>query len=339
MSKSFYGLPVLCNCCTIYTMSIIKIQDLQKNFKSREKGKRKIVEAVKGITLSIDEGEVFGFLGPNGAGKTTTQRMLATLLPIDGGVATIAGFDVKKKSGTVRKVIGYVGQIGGTDEFATGMENLFLQGYLCGMKKAHIKKNADELIELMDLKDIINRLAKTYSGGQKRRLEIAMGLIHKPRVLFLDEPTTGLDPQNRANMWNHIKNLKQSGMTILLTTHYLEEANQLCDRIAIIDYGSIVAIGTPKELKKEIAGESIRIEVEITDDTEVIAKLFEKQKFVKETCADKEFVFLIVDKGSTALPQVFEILKSKNITCKSISVAKPTLDDVFLKKTGRSLRD
>lgn len=321
------------------SMSIIEIKDLKKSFKSRDKGKKKTVEAVKGITLSINEGEVFGFLGPNGAGKTTTQRMLATLLPIDSGVATVAGFDVKKKPNEVRKVIGYVGQIGGTDEFATGMENIVLQGQLYGMKRADIKKNAEELVKMLDIQDIINRLAKTYSGGQKRRLEIAMGLIHKPRVLFLDEPTTGLDPQNRANLWQHIKDLKKSGVTVLLTTHYLDEANKLCDRIAIIDLGEIAAIGTPKELKSQISGESIRIELEITDDPNATVGLFQNQKFIKETRTDEHYVFLIVDKGSTALPQIFEILKSKNITAKSISISKPSLDDVFLKLTGRSLRD
>lgn len=320
-------------------MSIIEIKDLKKTFKSRANGKKKLVEAVKGITLSINEGEVFGFLGPNGAGKTTTQRMLATLLPIDSGIATVDGHDVKKNPGKVRRTIGYVGQIGGTDNFATGYENLVLQGQLYKVPNSEIKQNAAELIELLDLKDIIGRLAKTYSGGQKRRLEIALGLIHKPRVLFLDEPTTGLDPQNRANLWNHIKDLKKSGMTILLTTHYLDEANKLCDRIAIIDHGEIVAIGTPKELKQEISGETIRLEIDNVEDVPSIEEMFKTKPFVKETRTDDHHVFLTVDKGNTALPQIFEILKAKNITAKSISISKPTLDDVFLKKTGRSLRD
>ena len=315
------------------------MKNLKKNFKSREKGKVKIVEAVKDVTLAINEGEIFGFLGPNGAGKTTTQRMLATLLPIDDGVATIAGFDVKKSPAEVRKVIGYVGQDGGTDNFATGMENLMLQGYLYGMKKADIKASAEELMELFDLADFMNRLAKTYSGGQKRRLEIAMGMIHKPKVLFLDEPTTGLDPQNRANLWNHIKELKKSGMTILLTTHYLDEANQLCDRIAIIDHGNIVALGTPKELKREVSGETVRIETEEVEQAPEVAKLFEGKSYIKETRVDENYVHLTVDKGSTALPQIFEVLKKKDIVAKSINIKKPSLDDVFLKKTGRSLRD
>lgn len=323
----------------IQTMSIIEIKDLKKSFKSRAGGKKTVVEAVKGISLSINEGEVFGFLGPNGAGKTTTQRMLATLLPIDSGEASIAGIDVQKKPGDVRKVIGYVGQIGGTDEFATGIENITLQGQLYGMSKADIKKNAAELIELYDLKDVVSRLAKTYSGGQKRRLEIAMGLIHKPRVLFLDEPSTGLDPQTRANLWQHIKDLKKGGMTVLLTTHYLDEANQLCDRIAIIDHGTVVAIGSPKELKSQISGETVRIEVEPDCDAESVAKTFEGKSFTKETKTNGQHVFLIVDKGSTALPKIFDELKTKNITAKSISVYKPSLDDVFLKLTGRTLRD
>ena len=312
---------------------------LKKSFKSRANGKKTIVEAVKGISLSINEGEVFGFLGPNGAGKTTTQRMLATLLPIDSGEASIAGIDVTTKPGEVRKVIGYVGQVGGTDEFATGMENLVLQGQLYGMSKADIKKSAAELIEQYDLKDVVNRLAKTYSGGQKRRLEIAMGLIHKPRVLFLDEPSTGLDPQTRANLWQHIKGLKKSGMTVLLTTHYLDEANHLCDRLAIIDHGTIVAVGSPKELKSQISGETIRIEVEPDCDAEAVEKIFKGKPFIKETKTNEQHVFLIVDKGSTALPKIFDELKAKNITAKTLSIYKPSLDDVFLKLTGRTLRD
>ena len=318
-------------------MNIIEIKDLKKNFKSRVKGKRTIVEAVKGITLSINEGEVFGFLGPNGAGKTTTQRMLATLLPIDSGQASIAGIDVAKKPADVRKVIGYVGQVGGTDEYATGMENLVLQGQLYGMNKADITKNAAELIELFDLKDYIGRLAKTYSGGQKRRLEIAMGLIHKPQVLFLDEPSAGLDPQTRASLWHLVQNLKKSGMTVLLTTHYLDEADKLCDRIAIIDLGKIVGIGTPKELKSQISGESIRIEVDC--DPHAVVDLFKGKPFVKETRTDHHHIYLTVDKGSTALPKIFEELNAQKITAKSITVHKPSLDDVFLKLTGKSLRD
>jgi ABC-2 type transport system ATP-binding protein len=320
-------------------MNIIEIKDLKKSFRSRANGKRTIVEAVKGITLEIKEGEVFGFLGPNGAGKTTTQRMLATLLPIDSGFASISGIDVAKKPAEVRKVIGYVGQIGGTDEYATGMENLVLQGQLYGMKKEDITKNAAELIDLFDLKDYIGRLAKTYSGGQKRRLEIAMGLIHKPNVLFLDEPSAGLDPQTRASLWQLVQTLKKSGMTVLLTTHYLDEADKLCDRIAIIDLGQIVGIGTPKELKSQISGESVRIGVDLDCDTEVLAKTFKSKPFVKETRVDHQYIYLTVDKGSTALPKIFEELSAKNITAKSISVHKPSLDDVFLKLTGKSLRD
>jgi ABC-2 type transport system ATP-binding protein len=320
-------------------VGIIEFKDLKKSFWSREGGKKKEVEAVNGISLSIDEGEVFGFLGPNGAGKTTTQRMLATLLPIDSGVATIAGFDVKKRPNEVREIIGYVGQMGGTDNFATGKENLILQGRLYKMDRDDIEKSAERLIELFDLKDIVDRLAKTYSGGQKRRLEVALGLIHDPRILFLDEPTAGLDPQNRANLWNHIKELKQRGMTVLLTTHYLDEADKLCDRIAIIDNGGIVAVGTPKELKDKIAGETIKIEVETDLDTGTVAELFRDEPYVRETRTDGKFVHLIVDEGATALPKIFEILKNENITAKSISMAKPTLDDVFLKMTGRSLRD
>ncbi|MDR0790982.1 MAG: ATP-binding cassette domain-containing protein [Methanomassiliicoccaceae archaeon] len=320
-------------------MSIIELKGLKKSFWSRENGKKKEVEAVKGISLSIDEGEVFGFLGPNGAGKTTTQRMLATLLSIDGGTASIAGFDVAKSPKDVRRVIGYVGQVGGTDNFATGRENLTLQGRLYGMDRADIEKSIERLMDLFDLRDIADRLAKTYSGGQKRRLEVALGLVHGPRILFLDEPTAGLDPHNRASLWNHVKELKDNGITILLTTHYLDEADKLCDRVAIIDHGEIVAVGTPKELKDEIAGETIKMEMETENDAGAAAELFRGEHFVRETRADGSYVNLIVGEGSTALPRIFETLKNTNIAAKSISMARPTLDDVFLKLTGRSLRD
>jgi ABC-2 type transport system ATP-binding protein len=265
--------------------------------------------------------------------------MLATLLSIDGGTATVAGFDVKERPKDVRKIIGYVGQTGGTDNFATGRENLALQGRLYGMSQEDIERNIERLTDLFDLKDIADRLAKTYSGGQKRRLEVALGLVHDPRILFLDEPTAGLDPHNRANLWAHVNELKQKGMTILLTTHYLDEADRLCDRVAIIDHGMIVAIGTPKDLKDEISGETIKIVFEIDSDTEAIAASFRNEGYVKETRAETGSVYLIVNDGGTALPQIFELLKDKNITAKSVSVARPTLDDVFLKLTGRSLRD
>ena len=247
--------------------------------------KDQIVRAVRGVNLSVKQGEIFGFLGPNGAGKTTTQRMLTTLLPIDSGHAEIAGFDVRRKPGEVRKHIGYVSQLGGTDVDATGYENLMLTGLLYGIKKPQVEEKIKELSKLLEFDEILNRVARTYSGGQKRRLEIALGIIHEPEILFMDEPTTGLDPHNRANLWQHIRKLKESGMTIFLTTHYLDEADELADRLAIMDHGEIVTEGTPLELKSQISED-----------------------------------------------EVAERIKRETVT-------NVTLDDVFLKVTGRSLGD
>ena len=231
-------------------MSIITTKKLTKIFAKK-------VRAVDGIDLEIEAGEIFGFLGPNGAGKTTTLRMLATLLPIDSGEATIAGFDVKKQPDKVRQRLGYVGQAGGADHLATGREDLLLQGKLYGMSAAKAAARAAELTAALDLTDFIDRRVSTYSGGQRRRLHVALGIMHRPDVLFLDEPTSGLDPQNRANLWEQIRKLRETGTTIFLTTHYLEEADVLSDRIAIMDHGKIVAEGTSKELKQQIAGDSI----------------------------------------------------------------------------------
>ena len=234
-----------------------EIQDLKKSFTVREKGHNRVVEAVRGVNLSVQKGEIFGFLGPNGAGKTTTQRMLTTLLPIDGGSAFIAGFDVAKQPEEVRRRIGYVSQLGGSDRGATGRENLMLTARLYGFKKTDAAGKIQKLAEMFAIDDILDRMVRTYSGGQKRRLEIAMGIVHEPQILFMDEPTTGLDPQNRANLWVHIRRLKELGMTIFLTTHYLDEVDELADRLAIMDYGRIVAEGTPLELKGRVSPEEI----------------------------------------------------------------------------------
>ena len=231
----------------------IEVQDLKKTF--RLKGKTAPVEAVRGVTLSVGYGEIFGFLGPNGAGKTTCQRMLTTLLPIDGGAAAIGGFDVQREPHEVRKRIGYVSQLGGADLPATGRENLRLTGRLYGLKPRETEEKIEELGRLLALEELLDRIVRTYSGGQKRRLEIALGLMHEPDILFMDEPTTGLDPQNRANLWTHIRKLKEKGMTIFLTTHYLDEADELADRLAIMDHGQIVAEGTPDALKNQIAAD------------------------------------------------------------------------------------
>ena len=232
---------------------VVITKELRKSFKS----KKGAIEAVRGVDLRVGEGEIFGFLGPNGAGKTTTLRMLATLLPVDSGEAIVAGFDVQKQPHEVRRRVGYVSQAGGGDRLSTGREDLILQGQLYGISTADANARADELIEALDLGEFAARRVDSYSGGQRRRLDIGLGIMHKPDVLFLDEPTTGLDPQNRANLWEQIRRLSGSGTTIFLTTHYLEEADVLSNRLAIMDHGLIVAEGTSRELKQEISADSV----------------------------------------------------------------------------------
>lgn len=314
----------------------IEAYELKKSFNIGGRG-GKIVEAVRGVTLSVEQGKIFGFLGPNGAGKTTCQRMLTTLLPIDSGMATIAGFDVNKRPGEVRKHIGYVSQLGGADMPATGMENLMLTGGLYGMKRSDIQRKIEGLSRLLDLEEILDRIVRTYSGGQKRRLEIALGIIHEPDILFMDEPTTGLDPQNRANLWAHIRKLRDAGMTIFLTTHYLDEADALADSLAIMDHGKIVAEGTPAALKRQISGDVIQMRFKA--DEAAMRQLLEGLDFVNEYRVDGGAAFLYVKDGAKALPILFELLKERHIELDTLSLSEPSLDDVFLKQTGRSLRD
>ncbi len=237
------------------TMAIIETRKLAKTFTSRSGP----VEAVRGVDLHVNEGEIFGFLGPNGAGKTTTMRMLSTLLDPSGGTATICGSDLRREPGKVRRQIGYVGQKGGAEPKETGRENLVLQAQLYGMSDTEAHKRAAELISRLDLAAFADRLVSTYSGGQRRRLDIAMGMMHRPRLLILDEPTTGLDPQSRLRIWDEVRSLRHDGMTIFLTTHYMDEADGLCDRLAIIDNGRIVGEDTPTALKQQIAGDIISL--------------------------------------------------------------------------------
>lgn len=316
-------------------MNAIEIIGLKKSFGGR--GNQKTVEAVKGISLSVKSGEIFGFLGPNGAGKTTSLRMLTTLLPIEEGEAKISNYDVKRNPKEVRKQIGYVGQLGGTDIEATGRENLMLSGRLYGLTKKIVREQSEVVMDLLDLREIIDRTAKTYSGGQRRRLELAMGILHKPAVLFLDEPTTGLDPQNRANLWTHIRKLKADGMTVFLTTHYLEEADELCDRLCIMDHGVLVAEGTPQGLKQEISGDVVSIKLKT--QREDLAQLFDGKADILDLRREGENINLYVRDGARAMPKIFNVFKEKGIDLESVSLSQPTLDDVFLKQTGRSLRD
>jgi ABC-2 type transport system ATP-binding protein len=315
---------------------VLRTVDLQKSFKL----KNGVVEAVKGVNLEVNRGQIFGFLGPNGAGKTTTLRMLATLLTIDGGQATIAGFDVRRQPAEVRQHIGYVSQLGGADDDAKGWDDLILQGRLYGMTQTHAAKRARELVKILQLDEFADRRVRTYSGGQRRRLDIAAGIMHQPDILFLDEPTTGLDPQNRANLWEQVRSLRNNGTTIFLTTHYLEEADILSDELAIMDHGTIVARGTPRELKKQIAGDAVVIQPKQDGHTIAqIQKYLAGQSFVREARIEGEAIHLYVDDGAQALPQVFALLEAKKVAVDTVSVSQPSLDDVFLKQTGRSLRE
>jgi ABC-2 type transport system ATP-binding protein len=321
-------------------MPIIEATGLARTFKSRKRE----VHAVRGVNLSVDEGEIVGFLGPNGAGKTTTLRMLTTLLRPTAGSATVAGADLLRDPVGVRRRIGYVPQaigqtMGGTDNQAKVIEELLDQGALYHIGKAEAAAQADLLINQLDLGGLGDRLVKTLSGGQRRRLEIALGLVHRPQLVFLDEPTTGLDPQSRSNLWDHIRRLRSDlGTTMFLTTHYLEEADALCDRVIIIDHGVTVATGTPDELKRQISGDVVTLRV--SGPAADAQKLLAAQPIVRDAVvSDGGELRLTVEHGEEALPALLRALDGAGTTISSISLSRPTLDDVFLTLTGRSLRD
>ena len=299
----------------------------------------KIVEAVKGVDLEVRHGEIFGFLGPNGAGKTTTLNMLTTLLSFTKGEAKVAGFDLLSQPDKVREQIGYVSQEGGADGHSNAFENLILQARLYGISRAEASKRATELVDRFQMSEFALRDARTYSGGQKRRLELALGIVHNPSLVFLDEPTTGLDPQSRAYFWGEITRLKNEGMTVFLTTHYLEEADHLCDRVAIIDHGTIVALDTPQQLKRDIGSESIVIDFAVDKDLERAKQLFGSMEQIHKIYSQENKLHLFVKDGGGMIAEVLRILDKEKITIQTIGISKPSLDDVFLQKTGRSLRE
>ncbi|MEH0818936.1 MULTISPECIES: ATP-binding cassette domain-containing protein [unclassified Micromonospora] len=318
---------------------MIETRGLRKSFRSRAGRETKTVDAVRGVDLQVAEGEIFGFLGPNGAGKTTTLRMLATLIEPDGGEATIAGADLRKDPAEVRRRIGYVAQGGSTWDESTAREELVLHARMYGISKAEAHRRATRALDAFQLTEYADRKCKTYSGGQRRRVEIALGIIHEPKIVFLDEPTTGLDPQSRAHMWDEIRRLRAEGMTVFITTHYLDEADALCDRIAIMDHGEVVAEGTPAELKREISGDVVLVGLDVAG-TPQAAQLLDGEEFVKKLeTADEGGLRLYVDEGATAIPQILRRLDSAGLTLSSIELHRPSLDDVFLTKTGRSLRE
>jgi ABC-2 type transport system ATP-binding protein len=322
--------------------TIIETKGLQKTFKSHQGkgGKTQLVEAVKGIDLSVQEGEIFGFLGPNGAGKSTTLRMLTTLIQPTAGQARVVGHDLLRESSQVRKRIGYVSQAGGADETATGRENLILQGRLYGLSRDAARKRTDELLISLELASFADRLVKTYSGGQRRRLDLALGMVNSPRLLFLDEPTSGLDPQSRAHLWEEVRKLRALGTTIFLTTHYLEEADVLADRLAIMDDGCIVAEGTPDELKQLIAGDVVTLGLETQNGHyPKIQNLLRGQTFVREMHKGDDEVQLYVERGEENLAEIIRLVDGAGLRINKVAMTRPSLDDVFLRKTGRSLRD
>ncbi len=317
---------------------MIKARGLERRFrrKGRTGGE---VHAVKGVDLDVEAGELVGFLGPNGAGKTTTLRMLTTLLKPTAGTATVGGCDLLSDPLGVRKRIGYVAQGGGSAPESKVADELELQGRLYRMSKADAIARGAELAEQLDLTGLDQRLTKTLSGGQRRRLDIALGLIHSPGLVFLDEPSTGLDPQSRANLWEHIRRLRaEQGVTVFLTTHYLDEADALSDRLIVIDDGRIVAEGTPDALKARVNGDRVEVGVEpeqATDAAEIAGRLAGAQ----ELSVDGGEVRFRVPRGDVALPELLRALDAKTITMLSVQVHRPTLDDVFLTLTGRSLRE
>jgi ABC-2 type transport system ATP-binding protein len=320
-------------------MGIIEVKGLTKSYETRSRRKTTKVDAVAGVDLDVAEGEIFGFLGPNGAGKTSTLRMLATLITPDAGQATIDGNDLRTQQARVREAIGYIAQGGATTDDATAREELVLQARMHGISKAEAQRRAVTALEAFELTEYADRPCKTYSGGQRRRVDIAMGIIHRPRVVFLDEPTTGLDPQSRARMWDEVRRLRSEGMTVFLTTHYLEEADVLCDRVAIIDGGVIVAEGTPDTLKREISGDIVTVGVG-EEFAEKAGEVLTGQDYLSEVeVRDGGQLRLAVEDGGTAVPRVMHTLDDAGIATSTIEVHRPTLDDVFLTKTGRSLRE
>jgi ABC-2 type transport system ATP-binding protein len=295
------------------------------------------VRALDGVSFVVGEGEVFALLGPNGAGKTTTVRILTTLSQPTSGVARVGGFDVVREPSEVRRTIGVVSQHSGLDPTATGRENLVLQGRFFGIGGRALSRRVDELLQVVGLTDAAKRPANTYSGGMRRRLDIAIGLVHRPSVMFLDEPTTGLDPEVRVAMWDEIRRLaRDEGLTILLTTHYLEEADRLAGRLAILDRGRVVTQGTPEGLKAELRGDAIALELRNGSGEDEVRAALASTPGLDDFRFDDRTVHLRVAAGATALPGVLSALDTRGIPVASATVARPSLDDVYLRHTGRS---
>lgn len=313
-------------------MYAIEINSLTKEYGN--------VKAVDNISLQINEGEIFGFLGPNGAGKSTTMMILTTLLKPTSGKALVDGFDVLSQAKQVRQIIGYVQQEISVDEYLTGRENLILQARLNHIPKHLVDKRIDDILELIELKEKQHEAVITYSGGMRKRLDIAGGLLHRPKVLFLDEPTVGLDIQTRRKIWEYIKKIHQEfRMTIFLSTHYMEEADNLCDRIGIIDYGRIQAIDSPQVMKNALGNEVIIFTINNNEKMSNLISKIKEIEFVKEITTNENKITVFSSKGTEVIPIIFQIASSLETKINSISLTQPTLDDVFISYTGRELRD
>ena len=311
-------------------MDAIRVENLTKRFED--------VTAVNQVSFSVSQGELFGLLGPNGAGKTTTINILSTLLKPTSGFAEVAGFEVTKNRDSVRKSIGVVFQEPALDGKLTGRENLEFHSMMYGLNRDDRRGRVDDVLKLVELTDKAAVLVEKYSGGMKRRLEIARGLIHWPKVLFLDEPTLGLDAQTRRHIWEYVKKLnKDSNVTIILTTHYMEEADFLCDRIAIMDYGKFVALDTPSKLKDVLGGDVVCLEVE--GDPELLLREFKSLDWIKNVSRQEESLHLTMEKGERRIPELITIAQQLGITVSCVHLRKPSLEDVFLHFTGRTIRE
>jgi ABC-2 type transport system ATP-binding protein len=295
------------------------------------------VRALDGLSFEVEAGTVFGMLGPNGAGKSTTVKILTTLSRPDEGQARVGGFDILRQPDRVRRTIGVVAQRSGVDKEATGRENLRLQGQLFGMGRRDLERRASELLERFGLADAADRIVRTYSGGMQRRLDIALGLIHGPGILFLDEPTTGLDPEVRTGLWEEITRLaSEEGITVLLTTHYLEEADRLARRLVIVDRGRIVAEGEPEQLKGELRGDAISIELQDPESNGRVTHALGRLGEVRDVSVDRRSLRARADDGARAVPIVLQTLEASGVRVASVTVARPSLDDVYLRYTGRT---
>jgi ABC-2 type transport system ATP-binding protein len=311
---------------------MIEANDLTKHYGD--------VRALDGIGFSVEAGTIFGLLGPNGAGKSTTVKVLTTLARPDSGEARIAGHDVLREAAQVRRSIGVVAQRSGVDRDLTGRENLKLQGHLQGLRGRELNVRADELLERFGLADAARRVSRGYSGGMQRRLDIAMGLVHRPKVLFLDEPTTGLDPEVRAAMWQEIGRLKaEDDLTILLTTHYMEEADRLASRLAIVDRGRVVAEGSPAELKAGLEGDAVKVELERTNVNGNVEAALAGVSGLNEVVLEGRSLHARVDDGARAVPAVLAALDARSVPVASVTVSRPSLDDVYLRYAGRSFAE